>query len=68
MSTRPTLPPIPQHTFGEPSRFWQTRDQSFLNDNGGREERPWERGWRVVIQPKHAVSSEEDVEGNLAIL
>ena len=38
-----------QHTFGEPARFWQTRDQrepgSFLNDNGGREERPWERVW-----------------------
>ena len=39
MSTRPS--PIPQHTFGEPPRFWETHYQrepgSFLNDNGGRE-------------------------------
>ena len=39
MMTRPTLPPLPLHTFGEPPRFWATRDQAEPNGKGDREER-----------------------------
>ena len=52
MSTRPTLPPFPSThlvNLGDSGRHVTSLNLGlFLNDNGGKEERPWERGWREV--------------------